>query len=118
MFLVYCLTAFNDLYGTRVYTRNATRQIGDTTGATTITFTGPGEQVHKFITTLIYISDVLAIRLCIYMYIVQLLLSWFVPSLQSFIVGVQILFKEAILRHAQRIITYFNLARSQPQWLA
>jgi hypothetical protein len=41
-FFVHCLTAFNDLYGTRVYTTNATRQIGDTTGATTITFTGEG----------------------------------------------------------------------------
>ena len=43
-FFVYCLTAFNDLYGTRVYTRNATRQVGDMTGATTIMFTGEGVQ--------------------------------------------------------------------------
>lgn len=41
-FTVYWLSAYNDLYGTRIYDRNATRQIGDTTGATTITFTGPG----------------------------------------------------------------------------
>jgi hypothetical protein len=41
-FPAYYLAASNDLYGTRVYIRNATRQVGDTTGATTITFTGPG----------------------------------------------------------------------------
>ena len=33
-FFVHCLTAFNDLYGTRICTRNATRQVGDMTGAT------------------------------------------------------------------------------------
>ena len=51
-FPAYYLAASNDLYGTRVYIRNATRQIGDTTGGTTITFTGPGEQHHESTTYL------------------------------------------------------------------
>ena len=45
-FPVYCLTTSNSDYGTRVYRRNATRQTGDETGATTITFTGPGMKQH------------------------------------------------------------------------
>ena len=46
---VTCLSTGNDVFGTRNYRVNATRQSGDTKGGTSITFTGPGRMrmVHS-----------------------------------------------------------------------